>query len=75
MPEYEFRCKKCDQDFVIERSMSDTSAVACAQCGSDNISRIWNASVLSGKSSGAAAPASDMCASNPSKPKSCCPCG
>lgn len=78
MPEYEYRCKKCEQAFIIERSMSDASAAACVHCGSENLTRVWTASVLSGKAgstTAGTAPSAGMCATNPSKPKNCCPCG
>lgn len=75
MPEYEYRCKKCEKDFVIERAMTDSSSAACIHCGNDELVRIWNANFVSGKLSKAQAGAStETCASNPSKPKSCCPC-
>ena len=77
MPEYEYNCKKCEKAFVIERSMTDSSPAKCTHCGSDNLSRVWNANFLSSKTAstkpGAAAEAA-MCATNPAKPKSCCPC-
>ncbi len=78
MPEYEYRCKKCEQDFIIERSINDSSTAICTKCGSENLTRIWNASILSGKAGSTTSSAStsaDVCATNPSKPKNCCPCG
>ncbi len=79
MPEYEYRCKKCNQTFSIERSMNDSSTVSCSHCNSADLARIWNANFLSGNtkagiSAGASTQAA-MCDSNPTKPKSCCPCG
>ena len=79
MPIYEYRCKKCEQAFAIERSMSDSSPVTCSHCGDNNIARIWNVSFLSGSTkagtkSDTAAQNTGTCASNPSQPKSCCPC-
>ena len=78
MPEYEYRCKKCEGAFVIERSMSDSSMATCTHCGSDDLSRVWGANFLSGKvastKSGVTAE-TGTCATNPAKPKNCCPCG
>jgi putative FmdB family regulatory protein len=76
MPEYEYRCKKCKQDFVIERAMTDSSSVVCIRCGNNELVRIWNANFISsGKQSKVQAAAStETCAANPAKPKSCCPC-
>ncbi len=77
MPEYEYRCKQCEKAFVIERSMNDSSSVACTICGGDDLSRVWNANFLSGKSAStknAASAQTEMCATNPTKPKNCCPC-
>lgn len=44
MPYYEFRCQQCREVFGEERSMSEASNPAtCSSCGSDQVSRIWNA--------------------------------
>jgi putative FmdB family regulatory protein len=77
MPEYEYHCKKCEKAFVIERSMADSSAATCAHCNSDDISRVWNVNFLSGKvtSTKSGAATAEACATNPTKPKNCCPCG
>ena len=77
MPEYEYRCKSCEQVSTIERSMSASEENCnCLHCGSSDMSRIWSASFVSGSAKGQTAKsgAAEMCASNPSKPKSCCPC-
>lgn len=81
MPEYEYRCKKCEQTFAIERSMSDSSPVNCSHCQSNDLARIWGANFLTGSKNGAnsdsksgSAAGSEMCASDPAKSKSCCPC-
>ena len=78
MPEYEYRCKKCERTFAIERSMSDSSPVNCSYCQSDDLARIWGVNFLAGNSKTGvkAGPAAqgEACASNPTKPKSCCPC-
>lgn len=78
MPEYEYSCKKCEQVFVIERSMqdfsSDRSDCSCSHCGSENVSRIWNANFLSARTQQASKSDTSMCATNPAVSKSCCPC-
>lgn len=49
MPYYEYRCQECREVFGVERSMSESSeACNCDKCGSDNVSRIWNAFIRSG---------------------------
>jgi putative FmdB family regulatory protein len=48
MPVYEYRCQECRKVFGIERSMSDSSQASCQECGSENVSRIWNAFIRSG---------------------------
>lgn len=49
MPYYDYRCKACREVFTVERSMSeDASTAACSQCGSEDVSRIWNAFIRSG---------------------------
>jgi putative FmdB family regulatory protein len=50
MPLYEYRCQKCREVFGIERSMTDETAAACIGCGSDDVSRIWNAYIRTGGS-------------------------
>lgn len=82
MPEYEYRCKNCQQVFSIERSMNasaDEAIGSCSHCGSVDLARIWGANFLAASVNGPEAKASSvaqsgMCASNPSQPKSCCPC-
>lgn len=48
MPYYEYRCLECRKPFGVERPMGNTSAVACQECGSEKVSRIWNAFILTG---------------------------
>ena len=48
MPSYEYRCQKCRQIFAVERSMNDTAQATCSACGSEDVSRIWNAYIRSG---------------------------
>ncbi len=49
MPFYEYRCGECREVFGIERSMSESSdSAACAQCGSADVHRVWNAFIRSG---------------------------
>ncbi|MFA6209958.1 MAG: zinc ribbon domain-containing protein [Candidatus Obscuribacterales bacterium] len=42
MPSYDYRCQECRVAFTVERSMSDPTDTNCADCGSANVSRIWN---------------------------------
>ncbi|MBP9091429.1 zinc ribbon domain-containing protein [bacterium] len=42
MPSYDYRCQECRVAFTVERSMNDPSDTNCAECGSANVSRIWN---------------------------------
>jgi putative FmdB family regulatory protein len=48
MPSYDYRCQECREPFTVERSMSDSSETNCEQCGSTNVSRIWNMFIRSG---------------------------
>jgi len=48
MPVYEYRCQECRTVFGVDRSMNDTSATSCQDCGSESVSRIWNAFIRSG---------------------------
>jgi putative FmdB family regulatory protein len=48
MPVYEYRCQKCRVVFGVERSMNDSSAASCSECGTEDVSRIWNAFIRSG---------------------------
>jgi putative FmdB family regulatory protein len=80
MPEYEYRCRHCQKVFSIERPMnasSEETAGNCSHCGSTDLARIWGANfVAAGTKQGASSSAAEstVCASNPSQPKSCCPC-
>lgn len=47
MPQYDYRCQDCRHVFTIERSMSETAEPECNSCGQSNVSRIWNAFILS----------------------------
>jgi putative FmdB family regulatory protein len=42
MPSYDYRCQECREPFSVERSMNDPTETSCEQCGSTNVSRIWN---------------------------------
>ena len=78
MPEYEYRCKKCEQIFAVERSMNDSSSVNCAHCNSTDLARIWGVNFVTANAKAGnnkSAAQGEACASNPAKPKSCCPCG
>lgn len=48
MPLYEYRCQKCRDVFGVERSMTEEGTPGCVSCGSDDVSRIWNAVIRSG---------------------------
>jgi putative FmdB family regulatory protein len=48
MPSYDYRCQECRQAFQVERSMNDPAVAQCDGCGSENVSRIWNAFIRSG---------------------------
>lgn len=50
MPSYDYRCKGCESQVTLERSMSDESTPVCTECGSDNLNRIWTAFIISGGS-------------------------
>jgi putative FmdB family regulatory protein len=50
MPLYEYRCQKCREVFGVERSMTDETPANCSQCGSGDVSRIWNAVIRTGGS-------------------------
>lgn len=71
MPKYEYRCKECTQDFVIETSIRDKrDDVTCVVCTSSAVFRVFSgvglnalptrgaANEISAKSS----PAADNCA-------------
>ena len=77
MPEYEYRCRDCEQVLSIQCSMNESPDEAignCNHCSSKNLARIWGASFVSAKGQASGTAQSGMCASNPSQPKSCCPC-
>jgi putative FmdB family regulatory protein len=48
MPTYEYRCQDCREVFGIDRSMNDSKEASCNACTSENVTRIWNASILTG---------------------------
>lgn len=49
MAVYDYRCKDCRVTFTIERPMSaDSSDTSCADCGSKDVTRIWNAFIRAG---------------------------
>lgn len=41
MPNYDYRCQDCKNEFTVERSMCDESRQHCTTCGSENANRIW----------------------------------
>jgi putative FmdB family regulatory protein len=80
MPEYEYRCRNCQQTFSIERSMHESADGKCTHCDSADTARIWGVnfvgtSTKKGQTNAAStSAASGMCESNPAQSKSCCPC-
>ncbi len=48
MPNYDYRCSDCQENFTVERSMKDSSATCCDHCGSEKVARIWNMFIRSG---------------------------
>ncbi|MBC7999246.1 MAG: zinc ribbon domain-containing protein [Leptolyngbya sp.] len=51
MAVYDYRCKDCRVTFTIERPMTaDSTDCACSDCGSKEVTRIWNAFIRSGGS-------------------------
>lgn len=81
MPSYDYRCKGCDSQITLERSMMDESTPTCTGCGSEDLNRIWNAFIISGgstpdvgqgMSSGSAAPRKSGCGSCSSHACSTC---
>lgn len=73
MPSYDYRCKGCDGQITLERSMSDESKPVCTDCGSEDLNRIWTAFIIAGASTpdlgqgtfsgGSAAPRKSGCGS------------
>lgn len=42
MPVYEYKCHKCDRNFEVSRSMTETEGnVKCPSCGSTQIDRVY----------------------------------
>ena len=41
MPSYDYSCKKCNENFTIEKSMNDETKPMCPKCNSDEVARIW----------------------------------
>ena len=37
MPSYDFICKKCNENFTIEKSMNDETKPKCPKCNSDDV--------------------------------------
>lgn len=50
MPSYDYRCKGCESQVTLERSMMDESTPVCTNCGGESLNRIWNAFIISGGS-------------------------
>lgn len=43
MPKYEYRCKDCTQDFIIEASIRDKrNDVTCTSCASTQVFRVFS---------------------------------
>jgi putative FmdB family regulatory protein len=50
MPQYNYKCKDCQSDFLIICGINDSREnIRCTNCGSLNIARIFNAKILKGK--------------------------
>ncbi len=44
MPNYEYQCNKCDEEFELRRKRKDPSPVICPACGKDDNKRLISAS-------------------------------
>ena len=52
MPDYDYKCKKCNKVFTIEKSMIDSTVPDCPVCKSFEVSRIWGGIQFKGLSKG-----------------------
>ncbi len=52
MPEYQYKCKKCNTNFVIVKSMLDTVITFCPTCASKEVQKIYSPVNVVYKSSG-----------------------
>ncbi len=41
MPDYDYKCKNCNEITVISKSMNDSSTPKCRNCGSGEVIRSW----------------------------------
>lgn len=50
MPQYNYNCKNCNNEFFILCGIDDDrSNVICTHCQSTNVARIFNSTILKGK--------------------------
>jgi len=65
MPSYDYNCKQCNENFTIEKSMSDTSTPNCPKCNSEDVAKDWGGFQLKGccKTSGASVSSGGGCGS------------
>jgi putative FmdB family regulatory protein len=56
MAAYDFRCRVCDSQFEVRRSVTDDGAVTCP-AGHEDVSRLWSAVALGGSAAPVAAQA------------------
>jgi putative FmdB family regulatory protein len=63
MPIYEYQCRKCGEKFEkLVRSMTDSTPVACAKCGSQETARALSLFAVGAEGAGKSAPAgAPMC--------------
>lgn len=81
MPVYEYKCKKCEESFEMQRKFSDPPLTECPSCGMGPVEKLVSLNSFKLKGSGwyksdyaGKAPKADSaCAGAGSKP-SCCGC-
>ena len=52
MPYYDYKCKKCNNDFEKFRSMSDTSDIVCPECNNTDTEKIVSPCAIAFKGEG-----------------------
>lgn len=42
MPNYDFRCRKCEHRFTVKAAIKDRDSVTCPQCGNSDLQQIYS---------------------------------
>lgn len=61
MPNYDFRCRKCEHRFTVKVAIKDRESVTCPQCGDGDLQQLFSGFGIQMKANKAASTGCPTC--------------